>query len=355
MIAWAWHQFLETGDPEWLPRLPMVKAAMAAMRSVQEYTKQAGIADIDGWVVSGASKRGWTTWMVGAVNCPTCPNIDAIAPIVPIVPNLQVGVHHMWRAFGGFTFAFNDYTDVNFTTRIDDPATAGLFKIVDPINYVDRLARLPKTILVSSGDEFMMFEWTQNWKDTFKGETHVYIADNAEHSYATGIRGLLRTLTSFSNSVFLNGTRPKFDYQLDTENGTISVQVPQDQELVKVVLRHANTLSDERRDFRLAAKPLTKDNGTAYCKLPTLLVSGICFQPIIWHGKTLKPKKGQPGVYSVKVPEPKKGWTGAYVEVYFKSDTGLKQNYQLTTPGMVWPQTFPFEECHAEECVSNLV
>jgi PhoPQ-activated pathogenicity-related protein len=350
--------FLETGDPEWLPRLPMVKAAMAAMRSVQEYTKQAGIADIDGWVVSGASKRGWTTWMVGAVNCPTCPNIDGIAPVVPIVPNLQVGVHHMWKAFGGFTFAFSDYTDVDITVRIDDPQTTEMFKVIDPIHYVDRLARLPKTILVSSGDEFMMFEWTKNWKDTFKGETHVYIADNAEHSMATGIVGLLRTLSCFSNSVFLNGTRPTFDYQFDEEKGIISVQVPEDQELVKVVLRHANTLSDERRDFRVAAKALTKDNGTAYCKLPTVgpvNMDGqtICFQPIIWIGKTLEPTA--PGVYSAKIPEPSKGWTGAYVEVYFKSDTGLKQNYQLTTPGMVWPQTFPFDECHAETCVGNLV
>merc|ERR1711988_1061919 len=126
---------------------------MKAMQAVQEYTTQKGIASIDGWVVSGASKRGWTTWMVGSVNCPTCPKIDAIAPVVPIVPNLREGVHHMWRAYGGFTFAFNDYTDVNITTRIDDAKTAEMFKILDPIHYVERLARLPKSVLVSSGDE----------------------------------------------------------------------------------------------------------------------------------------------------------------------------------------------------------
>jgi len=212
--------------------------------------------------------------------------------------------------------------------------------------------------LVSSGDEFMMFEWTKNWKETFTGETHLYIADNAEHSYATGIVGLLRTLSSFSNSIFLNGTRPTFDYEFDTQNGTITVRVPEGQDLVKVVLRHANTLSDERRDFRLAAKALTKDDGSPTCKLPTLGPismdgSNICIQPIIWTGKTLKPDS--PGVYSAKIPEPKKGWTGAYVEVYFESDTGLKKNYQLTTPGMVWPQTFPFDECVGATCVGNLV
>merc|ERR1712137_929223 len=358
MIAWAWNMYMQTGDPEWLPRLPMVKAAMAAMRAVEEYTAQAGIAEIDGWLVAGASKRGWTTWMVGAVNCPSCPRVEAIAPVVPIVPNLQVGVHHMWRAFGGFTFAFSDYTDVNFTTQIDSPQTAELFKVVDPIHYVDRLAKLPKVVLVSSGDEFMMFEWTKNWLDTFKGETHVYIADNAEHSYATGIAGLLRTLSAFSNSVFLNGTRPCFDSELDTDNGAITVRVPEEQNLVKVVLRHAKTLSDKRRDFRLATAALTRNDGSFYCKLPTIGPvsmdgSDICFQPIIWIGKTLK--ESSPGTYIGKIPKPRRGWKGAYVELYFKSDTGLRQNYQLTTPGMVWPQTLPFDECVAEECIGNLV
>lgn len=355
MIAWAWNQFLETGDPEWLPRLPMVKAAMAAMRAVQEYTKQAGIADIDGWVVSGASKRGWTTWMVGAVNCPTCPKIDAIAPVVPIVPNLRAGIHHMWRALGGFTFAFDDYTKVNITTKIDDDRTVELFKIVDPMHYVERLARLPKVVLVSSDDEFMMFEWTQNWQNIFKGETNLYIADNAEHSYATGIVGLLRTLSTFANSIFLGGQRPTFDHNLDSEKGIITVRVPEGQGLAKVVYRHGQTLSTKRRDFRWATATVKGADGNYSCPLPLLgpVADGICAQPIIWTGETLKEEL--PGVYVVKMEKPLLGWRGGYVELYFASDTGLKQDYQFTTPGMVWPNTFPFEECVAEECVGKLV
>ena len=26
MITWAWHQYLQTKEPEWLPRFPMAKA-----------------------------------------------------------------------------------------------------------------------------------------------------------------------------------------------------------------------------------------------------------------------------------------------------------------------------------------
>jgi len=357
VIAWAWHMYLETGDPEWLPRLPMVKAAMAAMRAAQEYTTQEGIADIDGWVVAGASKRGWTTWLTGAVNCPSCPNVVGIAPVVPIVPNLIEGVHHMWRAYGGFTFAFSDYTDVNFTTKIDSEEVGTMMKIIDPIHYVDRLERLPKSVFLAAGDEFMMMEWTQNWLDKFKGETHVYLADNAEHSYATGIVGLLKTFPNFANSVFLGGSRPTFDFNLDLKQGLITVKV--DQPHVKVVLRYAHTLSAKRRDFRLAEQAMQKDDGNWTCNLPAvgpaINFDGnyACIQPVVWIGETLNATL--PGVYAAKIPRPVLGWTGAYVEVYFPSDTGLKTLYQYTTPGMVWPQTLPFEDCHAETCIGNLL
>lgn len=359
VIAWAWNMFLETGDPEWLPRLPMVKAAMAGMRAAEEYTKQAGLADIDGWLVAGASKRGWTTWLVGAVNCPSCPKIDAIAPIVPIVPNLREGVHHMWQAYGGFTFAFSDYAAVNFTQRMDDDRTTELLKIVDPISYVDRLERLPKTVLLSAGDEFMMMEWTQNWFDRFTGETHLYIADNAEHSMATGIVGLFRTVSTFANSVFLGGTRPSFSWELDTKAGKITVRVPQEhQDDCKVVLRHAHTLSAKRRDFRLVGAAETREDGTTFCPAPSIgpeKMDGfdICLQPVVWTGTTLNAT--EPGVYEAQAPRPLIGWTGAYVEVYFPSDTGLKQNYQLTTAGLVYPDTLPFPPCHGEGCVANLL
>jgi len=37
----------------------------------------------------------------------------------------------------GFTFAFEDYTAENLTTEIDGEIMAELFKISDPINYID--------------------------------------------------------------------------------------------------------------------------------------------------------------------------------------------------------------------------
>jgi PhoPQ-activated pathogenicity-related protein len=362
MLAWAWKQFMDTRDPEWLPRLPMAKSVMKAMQAVQEYTTQESIAEIDGWLVSGASKRGWTAWMVGAAaeKCTWCPKVEALAPIVPIVPNLRQGVHHMWEAYGGFTFAFNDYTAVNFTTQIDDEGTFELFKIVDPMSYISRLDKMPKTVICSSDDEFMMMEWTANWFDDFSknGEMNLWIGANVEHSMATGVIGLIKTLGNFANSVFLGGSRPKFSHKLDKTNGEITVQIPADQPHGKVVLRHGHTLSHKIRDFRWIAGATKDEDGNATCVVPRVgpfhtLGSDVCFQPIIWTGTTIN--ETAPGVYVAKIPTPKIGWIGAFVEVYFPSDTGLKTEYQFTTPGMVWPQTLPYPPCHADECLPNLL
>jgi PhoPQ-activated pathogenicity-related protein len=157
VIAWGWKQYLDSpagqGDPEWLARLPMTKGAMSSMRAAQEYLEQQKIAEIaqGGWFVAGASKRGWTTWMVGAVTCPSpeCPTILGIAPLVPIVPNMVQEIHRQWKAYGGWTFAFTDYLEVNLTAHVDDPQFAEAMAVVDPAYYHERLARLPKQAVVS--------------------------------------------------------------------------------------------------------------------------------------------------------------------------------------------------------------
>ena len=141
MIAWAWRQYLQDKDQDarWLPRLPMVKAAFACMKAATEWLDKTGMAQIDGWVVSGASKRGWTTWMVGATApvCSWCPKVIGITPLVPIVPYLNHSVHLQRQSLGGFTFAFRDYLDAGvldaFGTIVRHEGVLALYKGFVPI------------------------------------------------------------------------------------------------------------------------------------------------------------------------------------------------------------------------------
>src|SRR5947209_11779959 len=64
IISYTWDKFLHGGDDQWLARLPMTKSAVRAMDTV---TACCGTA-VDKFVVSGGSKRGWTTWTTAAVD-----------------------------------------------------------------------------------------------------------------------------------------------------------------------------------------------------------------------------------------------------------------------------------------------
>jgi PhoPQ-activated pathogenicity-related protein len=45
-------------------------------------------------MVTGASKRGWTSSMTAAVDCESCAaKVIGVVPMVPIVPNLIADVH----------------------------------------------------------------------------------------------------------------------------------------------------------------------------------------------------------------------------------------------------------------------
>ena len=96
-------------DPEHNPLqfayYPMVKSSLMVMKAIEEFTLQEGIAEITGWVVTGGSKRGWTSWLVGSTNCTTCAKIVGIAPLVPITPNLVDAFKWQWMAYDAWTFA----------------------------------------------------------------------------------------------------------------------------------------------------------------------------------------------------------------------------------------------------------
>lgn len=362
MIAFAWSQFFIDKNPEWLPRLPMTKAAMACMRAVQEFTSQQHMAQIESFFVSGASKRGWTTWMVGAVTCPSCPKILGIAPIVPVAPSIMKDMHRMWQAYHGWTFAFQDYYALNLTKMMDSPDFMDLLQIVDPQYYVKSLARIPKLVVVSSDDEFMMMDWTDIWFDAFQGgETHMLIVPDSEHSMATGVFEATATLTAFAGSLMHSiPARPSFTYSRNASDGTLNVMIdttkpPLGVNPSKVVLHTAMTLQQDRRDFRWVR---LASNSSSPCispdiPLPKPVFGGNCLQPILWTTTKLEVTEG--GLYTFTPPPNTPKWMGYYIEVFFPSDIGLKDHLQTSTPGFVWPDTLPFEDCTGEACYGELM
>jgi PhoPQ-activated pathogenicity-related protein len=63
-------------------------------------------------------------------------------------------------------------------------------------------------------------EWSTLYYDQFKGETHLIIIPNSEHSFSTGLYDTLSASGTFIRSL-ASGTkeRPTFDYQYNNETG----------------------------------------------------------------------------------------------------------------------------------------
>ena len=66
LVVYTWLKFLETGDESWPLHFPMAKAVLKAMDALQELVKSEKRPSLDHFLITGASKRGWTTWLDGA-------------------------------------------------------------------------------------------------------------------------------------------------------------------------------------------------------------------------------------------------------------------------------------------------
>jgi PhoPQ-activated pathogenicity-related protein len=199
----------------------MVKGSIRALDTITDFVNtnlpHLG-CQIDYYIVAGASKRGWTTWLVGAVD-PV--RVKAIVPIVLDAINFVPVMHHAYRSYGGWSFALEDYIeslDKPITSRFDDPNMILLQQYIDPYYYRDRLT-MPKMVVNAVLDEFQQPDDTHYWWKDMPEPKHFLIVPNAEHSQITGVLMVVPSIAAFALANFLNKPVPTFTWDLDVENG----------------------------------------------------------------------------------------------------------------------------------------
>jgi PhoPQ-activated pathogenicity-related protein len=306
MIAYTWDKFMTTGDALWPARLPMTKAVVRAMDTVTSFcaSEAGGKLQVDRFVVSGGSKRGWTTWTTAAVD----KRVIAIAPIVIDLLNLEPSFRHHYAAYGFYAPSVGDYVQMGIMERQGTPQYRALMKIEEPFEYRDRLT-LPKFIINATGDQFFLPDSWRFYYSELKGEKRLRYVPNADH----GLKGTdaLFSLMAFYHSVVNDKPMPQYTWNMD-KSGTLHVQT--NDKPMEVKLWQAT--NPEARDFRLE---------TFGAK---------------WTSSVL-PDKGN-GMYSASVPMPEKGWTAWMIELTFPSGmngTPLK----FTTGVYVTPDTLPYQ------------
>lgn len=179
-IAFLLSQF--DGDIETLPRFPMVRSAVAGMTAAQQcltkYAEQN--AHVRRFVVSGSSKRGWVAWLVGLMD----DRVVGIVPVVINILNVSASVRHHWKSLGFFSAALQPYVDNSVIPYgIGGPAIEAAIAIEDPFSYLpSERMRIPKLVIVSSGDEYFPVDSTRFYFSDLPATKHLRVLPNAGHS-----------------------------------------------------------------------------------------------------------------------------------------------------------------------------
>lgn len=305
LIAYTWKRYLETGDERWPARLPMTKAAVRAMDAVEQFlaSEAGGGVKVSRWVVTGGSKRGWTTWTTAAVDR----RVIAIIPVVIDLLNLEKSFVHHWRVYGFWAPAVSDYVEHGVMDWMGAPEFARLMKIVEPYSYLDRLT-MPKFIVNSAGDQFFVPDSWQFYFDDLRGEKYLRYVPNTDHG-VTRRSDAAESIAAFYESVVKGWKRPEFEWRISAD-GEIIVECRDRPSAVRLWTA-ANPLA---RDFRL------EQIGPA------------------WKSVDLQPQK--PGLYVARVPRPERGFTAGFIELAFPTPGGSQ--WKFTTGVKVMPDVYPF-------------
>jgi PhoPQ-activated pathogenicity-related protein len=307
IIAYQQAKFIKDRNPLDLVRLPMVKSGTQAMTAVQQYLASvSGAPKIDGFVVSGGSKRAWTTWLVGAIDR----RVVGIIPIVINVLDVDATGRHHWEAMGYFSPALTDYVQNHLIPdQIGKPGWAEVNKIEDPLNYRDRPAmKMPKYIINSVGDQYFPPDNTRFSYHLLPQVKRLRMIPNTNHSTAGS--DISDSITAFYNAVLNRQTPPDYSWVV-RKDGAIVVKSPV--KPTEVRLWQGN--DPKARDFRL------ETIGKAFTS--TVLTPG------------------PDGTWVGKVDKPAAGWTAYFVELTYPSSSPYP--FKFTTEVSVIPDTLPYK------------
>jgi PhoPQ-activated pathogenicity-related protein len=305
LIAYGWRQFLESGakeeKAEWLARFPMTRAVVRAMDVVQEVTLKAQ-KPVRSFFVTGASKRGWTTWTTAAVD----DRVIGIAPVVIDLLNIIPSFKHHYQCYGEWSPAVDDYVNEGIMDWMNTEEFETLLDLVEPYSFIDELT-IPKFMINGASDEFFVTDsWKFYWDDLI-GESYLQYVPNGNH----GLTGTYQpvSLISFYHAVITDTKIPEFNWDISSD--TIYMQIDPESDYI---IRKWEAINKQDRDFRI-------------------YVIGES-----WYKEDLD--KEPDDNYEICISKPETGYKAALLEVIFNPDS----DYPLTfTSGtLVTPDLYPF-------------
>ena len=242
LISYTLNEFRNDRDFTWPLLFPMVKSAIKAMDAVQEFSKVTLAKEVDRFLVAGASKRGWTTWLTGASD----PRVEAIAPAVIDMLNMPVSLDYQLKVWGDYSEQIRDYVDLGIPQDIHSVDGNTIATMIDPYAYRDKLT-MPKMIFIGTNDPYWPVDAIKHYIQEIPGENFIHYVPNAGHDLG-GAEQTFWAISAFFRHTITYSAYPVCSWEI-SENGNgmkLEVQATANA-LVEAYLWSADS---EDRDFR---------------------------------------------------------------------------------------------------------
>jgi PhoPQ-activated pathogenicity-related protein len=184
LIAYSFEQYLRTNDADWPLLFPMTKAAAKAMDAIPALVGGGAADEIRRFVVTGASKRGWTSWLAAVAD----PRVAAIVPMV--FDNLNFGpqMKNQMAVWGHYSEMLGDYTERSLQALIGTERGRALVAMVDPFAYRAILARVSKLVVNGSNDPYWDVGAADLYWNDLDGPKALVCVPNAGHDAGSDSR-----------------------------------------------------------------------------------------------------------------------------------------------------------------------
>jgi len=294
LIAFTYDKFVKNEGDDWPLLLPMVESARRAMDATAAVLKAKQGKTIKRFVVSGASKRGWTTWLTAAAD----KRVVAIAPMVIDVLNMQLQMKQQIQSYGKYSRMIQPYLEFDILNRMKTKRGQLLTNLVDPYAYREKLT-LPKLIILGTNDPYWTVDASSLYYPGLQGPKHLFYLANAGHGLGAQIAP---TMAHFFKKSLAGETLSAMKWEVSPDG---RFRAKWRGEGGKARLWKATSKTRDFRESRWTSQPLEGANAVV-----------------------------------TDVPEPDQGWAAYYIEVQFPGLPAMK--YSIATEIQVFPKRFPF-------------
>jgi len=254
---------LATGDKRWPLLFPMVKSAVRAMDCIEQLATKEWDSSVKGFVVTGASKRGWTTWLTGASD----KRVIGIAPIVIDTLNFPKQMEYQLETWGHYSEQIADYERKGLIKHLIEDPDFPLWRWVDPWFYRAHLT-LPKLIINGTNDRYWTIDALNVYWDDLSGTKYIRYVPNAGHNLQGGREGAMTTLAVFFQHVVEGKPGPSVDWKHETIGDLLQLTIKSGTRPTAVRLWTATSATKDFRESKWSSKPIKETNGSFTDSVP---------------------------------------------------------------------------------------